>query len=73
MSNIVDTTAKKRTAIYAVIYGVIGIITSAMGIALLVSGYDYVLGIALILAGISGFGLSCFARPWLFVKGKDTQ
>ncbi len=58
--------AKIKAAIASVIYGIVGVIATAVGIVLIVAGYDTIAGIFLIMGGIAGFGISCYTRPWMF-------
>lgn len=58
--------SNKKTTIASIIYGVIGVITVGTGLALIIAKYNFVFGIIMIIAGITGFGLSCFSRSWLY-------
>lgn len=58
----------KKTAISTVIYGIIGVVSAGTGAALVATQNLPIFGTVLILAGISAFGWSCFARDWFFKK-----
>lgn len=61
-----------KTTIATVVYGIIGVITSGIGVVIVAANYDIIFGVALIIAGIVLFGWSCFARSWLF-RPKDSH
>ncbi|MGQ0772591.1 MAG: hypothetical protein ACT4NT_07465 [Nitrososphaerota archaeon] len=62
--------SETKTAINAVIYGIVSVIVGAAGVIALSQDLP-LLGGTLIAFGIAGFGWSCISGDWLFNKKKN--